>query len=111
MFRLPVCPHCGTVYRYSDVRKALRKKENTCYHCEKGFRAKVFPHILAEVIPLAAICIAVNIALLSRMKELELLPMFAVTVGFMILGWLIMPFFAGFTATNKTEKKKQCKHR
>lgn len=27
MFKLPVCPHCGTIYRYKDVKKELEKKK------------------------------------------------------------------------------------
>lgn len=96
MFRLPVCPHCGTVYRYKEVRQALRKKKITCYHCKKEFAAKRFPYLLVVMMPLAAVCVAVNIALLSRMKELELIPLFAATLVFILIGWAIEPFFVKF---------------
>ena len=50
MFRLPVCPHCGTVYRYHEVLTSVTKKEITCYHCHKGFRARIFPRVLIEAV-------------------------------------------------------------
>ncbi len=38
MPKLPVCPHCHTIYRYGDVSKLIFEKEHKCYHCEKKFR-------------------------------------------------------------------------
>ena len=96
MFRLPVCPYCGTVYRYRDTKEAVRNKENTCYHCQKKFKAKIFPYLLiGAVIPLVC-CIAVNIFLLTRMETLQLIPLFAVTLVFMLIIYLIIPFFTKF---------------
>ena len=33
-----VCPHCKTVYRYSDLKKIMWKKSDSCYHCKKNFK-------------------------------------------------------------------------
>lgn len=104
MFRLPVCPHCGTVYRYKDTRRAIKNKENTCYHCQKNFRSSIFPYIIVgAVIPLV-LCIAVNIFLLTRMKSLQLIPLFAVTLAAILIIYLIIPFFTKF---KKSEEKDQ----
>ena len=37
MFRLPTCPHCRTVYHYGEVRRAVFRKQEDCYHCKKSF--------------------------------------------------------------------------
>lgn len=104
MFRLPTCPHCGTVYRYKDTKEAIRKKENTCYHCNKRFRAKVFPGILAGAgLPLV-LCIAVNIIMLSRMEYAQLIPLFTVTVLFILLIIILIPFFTVFRKTDEKQK-------
>ena len=109
MFRLPVCPHCGTVYRYKDTKNALKNKENTCYHCNKRFTASMFPGIIiAAALPLA-ICIAINIFMLSRMKELLILPLIAVTLIFILIIYLIIPFFTSFGKTDKEKNKKDSK--
>ena len=106
MFRLPICPHCGTVYHYKEVRNAVKKKENTCYHCEKKFRARLFPGILiAAVIPIA-LSILLNLVMLNRMQEMQLLPLFAVTLAFLLIIYLIIPFFVSFKKNEKNDNKK-----
>lgn len=107
MFRLPVCPHCGTVYRYKDTKDAIRKKDNTCYHCQKEFRARIFPGIIVGAALPLVICIAINIFMLSRMKEAQLLPLFAVTLVFLLIVYLIIPFFTSFRKTEKDEKNNK----
>ena len=107
MFRLPVCPHCGTVYRYKDTKNAIRKKDNTCYHCQKEFRARIFPGIIVGAALPLVICIAINIFMLSRMKEAQLLPLFAVTLVFLLIVYLIIPFFTSFRKTEKDEKNNK----
>ncbi len=104
MFRLPVCPHCGTIYRYKDTKKAIRDKDNICYHCNKKFRAKIFPGILiGAVIPLI-LCIVINIILLSSMKEAQIVPLFAVTLVFLLIIYFIVPFFTKFRKTEDDKK-------
>ena len=105
MFRLPVCPHCGTVYRYKDTRAAIKNRENVCYHCEKKFVAKRFPYILAGALIPLILCIGINILLLSRMENLELLPLFAVTIGFLLIIYSIIPFFTKFKKIEDKDKK------
>ncbi|WP_405356346.1 MJ0042-type zinc finger domain-containing protein [Ruminococcus sp.] len=109
MFRLPVCPHCGTVYRYKDTKQAIRNKENTCYHCQKRFRAKMFPYILVGAILPLALCIGLNIFLLTRMTDLQLLPLFGVTLGFMLIIYLIIPFFTKFKKIEDGSKEQSNK--
>ena len=107
MFRLPVCPHCGTIYRYKDTKQAIKNKENTCYHCQKRFRAKRFPYLLVGALIPIVLCIALNIFLLTRMKNLELLPLFAVTLVCILIIYLIIPFFTKFKKSeNEKENKK-----
>ena len=103
MFRLPVCPHCGTVYRYKDTKKELKQKESTCYHCKKKFKASMFPGILIGGGILLILCIVLNILVLFRMKELQLVPLFLITIVFILLIYLIIPFFTSFKKTEKQD--------
>lgn len=109
MFRLPVCPHCGTVYRYKDTKKAIKNKENECYHCQKRFKSKLFPYILVGALIPLVLCIALNIFLLTRMTNLQLLPLFAVTIVFLLIIYIIIPFFTKFKKIEDKSKedKKQ----
>lgn len=108
MFRLPTCPHCGTVYRYKDTKDAIRKKENVCYNCRRKFAAKRFPYIIISAILPLILCIGLNLFLLSRMERLQLLPLFAVTLVFLLLIYVIIPFFTKFkkSVDEKEIKKK-----
>ena len=104
---MPVCPHCGTVYRYKDTKLALKNRENTCYHCQKKFRAKIFPDmIVGALIPLA-LCIGFNIFLLSRMTDLLLIPLFAATLVFLLIIYLIVPFFTRFKKEDNEENVRK----
>ena len=106
MFKLPVCPHCGTIYRYKDTKEAIKKKDNVCYHCNKKFRAGIFPGmIVGAILPLIA-CIAINIFLLTRMKEFQILPLIAVTLIFILIIYLIIPFFTKFRKTDDIKENK-----
>ena len=96
MFRLPVCPHCGTIYRYRDTKKAWKQKKNICYHCEKPFSAKLMPYAAIEALILLPLCIGFNILLLNRMIKLDLIALFAATGGFILLGYLLFPYFVHF---------------
>lgn len=106
MFHLPVCPHCGTVYRYKDTRQAIKNKDNTCYHCQKRFRARLFPTILVGAIIPLVLCIAINIFLLTRMTNLQLLPLFVVTLGFLLIIYIIIPFFTKFKKIEEESNEK-----
>ena len=119
MFRLPVCPHCGTVYRYKETKSTvgIKRKKNICYHCKKEFTASLWPFVAIEALVLAAICVVINILILSRMRELSLIPLFAVTVSFILLIYLIFPFFIRFRKSgeetktnNKTKSKNSAKN-
>ena len=106
MFRLPVCPHCGTVYRYKDTKDAIRKKDNTCYHCKKEFRARIFPYLLVGALIPLVLCIGMNIFLLTRMENLQLIPLFAVTLLCLLIIYLIIPFFTKFKKSENQNKKE-----
>ena len=105
MFRLPVCPHCSTVYRYKEVRRAIRDKQAVCYHCQKRFRVKIFPYLIVGALIPLALSIGVNIYLLTRMKNLQLIPLFAVTLSGLLIIYLIVPFFTRFKKPIEKEKK------
>ena len=105
MFRLPVCPHCKTVYHYKDTKKATKEKISVCYHCKKEFKASIFPGIFIIGAIVVALNILVNILLLSRMTGLNLLLLFIVTILFLGLIYILLPFFTTFSKTEDSNKK------
>ena len=69
----------------------------------------MFPYILVGVILPLALCIGLNIFLLTRMTDLQLLPLFGVTLGFMLIIYLIIPFFTKFKKIEDESKEKSNK--
>lgn len=118
MFKLPVCPHCGTIYRYKDVRKVWgedirntyrtlnhdKAHNHTCYHCHKEFSASGFPGILVLILIWLVVNIGTLLFALSVMTDLHMEWLFIITLAYMALFVLFVPFFMTF---RKTEKKKK----
>ena len=107
MFRLPVCPHCKTVYGYGDVKKLMFKKECECYHCSKKIRVKKIPGILVLVAIILLLCVVFNVLLLSKAVSLDLITMlimFGITIIFLVAGYFLIPFFVSFGKNKKDGK-------
>lgn len=69
----------------------------------------MFPYILVGAILPLALCIGLNIFLLTRMADLQLLPLFGVTLGFMLIIYLIIPFFTKFKKIEDESKEQSNK--
>lgn len=69
----------------------------------------MFPYILVGAILPLALCIGLNIFLLTRMTDLQLLPLFGVTLGFMLIIYLIIPFFTKFKKIEDESKEQSNK--
>lgn len=108
MFRLPVCPYCHTVYRYNKVRKVKSEgKTSVCYHCGREFRVdKKWGFLVLGLIILVA-AVATNLVILNNLTSLNMVPLIASTVSYIILGFILTPFFINFKKTDKkTDKNK-----
>ena len=116
MFRIPTCPHCGTVYRYGDVFKIIyrdrfQRKKNAektieCYHCQQRFEVRYLSGVMIAAIIWAALSIGTNLLLLSRMTRLDLVVMFIITIAYMAIAILLLPFFVSFKKCEKEKKKR-----
>ena len=95
MFRLPICPHCHTIYRYGDVKKASKKKFEKCYHCKNDFKvSKSGVWVLLLII--VAIGIAVNIFQITVFNNMNFIVMFVTNIVLILLAVLFLPFFVSF---------------
>lgn len=95
MFRLPVCPHCHTVYRYGDVKKVSKKKIEKCYHCKKDFKVSK-SGILILLLIVIAIGIEVNIFQINVFNNINFAVMFVTNIVLVIMAVLFLPFFVSF---------------
>ena len=110
MFKLPVCPYCDTVYRYSDVWKEIRRQsqmsknreaDNGCYHCHRCFKISWMPGGILLMILWIACSIGTNLLLLSRMTQLNIWLMMTATLLYFAVVIVICPFFVKFRTIEK----------
>lgn len=109
MFRLPVCPHCKTVYYYKEVIKN-KEKICTCYNCKGKFKQSKVKGYLILFLIIAVITVAVNILIINFCKDIleALVPVFILSLIMAVLGFLISPFFVKYIPVGeviKTENK------
>ena len=117
MFRLPTCPQCGTIYRYGDIvriicedcfqRKKDKKQTIECYHCQTEFKVQYLPGILILTVLWAIMSVGTNLLLLSRMTRLNLVVMFVMTIGYMAIAVILLPFFIRLKKCEEEKKKKR----
>lgn len=112
MFKLPVCPHCGTVYRYKDVAEILKQRfgmtkngDPICYHCKKKFKSSLIPGIFVLIPIWLLLNIGTLLLMLSRMSSLNIVLLFIITILYIMLMVLLIPFFVTFKKTEKKSKK------
>ena len=97
MFRLPVCPHCKTVYRYKEVKENNRKKVIQCYHCKKEFRnSRAGIIVLALIVCVAAALINVFILNITSDNFVSIIPISVISVIAVLIGMVLVPFFISY---------------
>ena len=97
MFKLPVCPHCKTVYRYKEVKENNKKKIIECYHCKKEFHnSRIGIAVLAVII--CVIAVLINIVILNRTADVlaSIVPISIVSITAVIIFLLLIPFFISY---------------
>ncbi len=106
MFKLPVCPYCYAIYRYSEIGK-LKEKECDCYHCGKRFsvnrKLKIVP-----VLIVCAVLVLINLYMMHTSIDINLFPMIIIDASAIFLSLLYVPFTIRFVPINsrKFERKK-----
>lgn len=109
MFRLPICPHCHTIYRYSEVKKATNHKKLTCYHCKKEFSVSK-KNIILLFIAVCVIAMVVNVIQLYISPSLNIMMIFATNIILVIIGLILVPYFIRFKKIFKKEDKSKLKN-
>ncbi len=102
MLKLPVCPHCHTVYTYSEVRKIAKEKSHICYHCKNEFKASKMPCIVL-VLVLLVLAVSVNVGVLYMTPSLNFYVLMAINIIFILIAVAFYPLFVAF----KKLKEKQ----
>lgn len=95
MPRLPVCPHCNTIYRYGDVSRVINKKSVVCYNCKKSFNVKRKNFLILFLI-IALFCAIFDVFELYMGAPSNLIVLVVTNVVFICVGLLLRPYFTIF---------------
>lgn len=95
MLKLPVCPHCKTIYRYKDVKKEAVKKECTCYHCGKKFRVSK-KKILILFLIIALITAIIDVLALYMIAGTSFIGLMILNIIAVTAGFFLIPYFTEF---------------
>lgn len=105
MFKLPVCPHCHTVYRYKDVKCVMNKKELECYNCKKKIKIS-HKGILVLILIAVLLSIGSTFLIFNIFHNATAIAAYIATLLIIILGFLARPFFVSFKSNESIEKKR-----
>lgn len=102
MFRLPVCPHCKTVYSYKEVKENNKKKLIKCYHCKKEFKNNRRGLIILGLMVLV-LTAAFNVFMLNNSSDIfvSVVLIAVISVIAVLIGILLIPFFIGYKKAKK----------
>lgn len=92
MFHLPVCPCCGTVYRYGDVRRMMRGKEQACYHCREKLTVSRRGWWVLGLLTVA-LSVGCNLLLMTVFHNTTYPALFFVTMLWIVAAYFLRPFF------------------
>ncbi len=101
IFKLPTCPYCNAVNRYSEVKKTTHNKIKKCHHCKKSYKIS---YIKGRIILISIICVVliiINIFLLKNTGGITI-PFLAVLDAVIILVSIqFFPFTVEYKKMNK----------
>ncbi len=101
LFKLPVCPYCHAIYRYSEIGN-IKGKECECYHCQKSFEV----NRRLRAVPVVIVCILliiINLFMMHTSIDLNLRPMIAIDAVSVFLSLLAFPFTVRFLPIKPTK--------
>ncbi len=98
-----VCPHCKTVYRYSDLKKIMWKKSEECYHCKKNFRVsrKSFLILALELIAIYAI---MNVIAIGVVESVNFISLFIMNIIPALAAVMLLPLYIEIIKEKKKHK-------
>lgn len=108
MFKLPICPHCHTVYDYKEVKSLTQSKsaEQTCYNCKKTFFVKKTKLIILALITVVVMSL-INIFDLCVINNINFFRLMAINVVVIVIAILLYPYFISFKAINNKNSKRK----
>lgn len=102
IFKLPICPYCHAVTRYSDVKRTTHDKIIKCHNCNKNYRVS---YLKGRIILILIVCIALIIINIFLLKQTQ-----GITIQFLAICDAVIVFisilFFPFTVKYKELPRK-----
>ena len=104
--KLPVCPHCGTVYQYGEIKK-MRDGSRYCYHCKKKFRVRKKLSIMLFMVIVCSLLVCSDLFILYYTFNINLIVMAAANAVILTASILLCPFTVRFVPEKITKSEKR----
>ena len=109
MLKLPVCPYCHAVYHYKTVRDTVKQKEMTCHNCKKTFSISYKKGRFVLLLVVSVFLVGLNLFLLNILENITIWGCLAVTVVFVFIAMLLLPYTVRYKKIQKGQKNRETK--
>lgn len=106
MIKLPVCPHCNTVFYYSDVVRLSKNKIGECYHCKKTFKVSKWKGRVIFYCIFAVLISLLDVIFLHITDTKTAIPIIVFTLICVVVSLLFLPYTVRFKSKEKIKNKK-----
>lgn len=94
--RLPLCPHCGARFFYTQVKKAKKQDTMICKHCKKQFQISYKKGTVLLIVLAILILIILNMLLLAYFPLTNIVGLFLVTIMGISITYFFIPYTVRF---------------
>ena len=104
MYKLPLCPYCGSRFLYGQVRDAAKKTSLQCGYCKRTITVAYKKHRNRHFLLSILVMILVNIgtlAILSNTDSLVLPYVLVLTVIMVCISYYLLPYTVHFTKPDR----------
>ena len=105
MLKLPVCPYCGAVYYYKDVRNAAKQATACCHHCKLRFGVRARTPRILLLLCAALLMVALDVLFLWMFPNINLAALYLVTLCLVAASLLLAPYVVRFIPLEKKYRK------
>lgn len=104
MYKLPLCPYCGSRFLYGQVRDAAKKPSLQCGYCKRTIAVKYKKYRNRHFLISALVMVLINIGMLAllSMTDATVLPyLLVLTVIMVCVAYLLLPYTVRFVKPDR----------
>lgn len=104
MYKLPLCPYCGSRFLYGQVRAAAKKPSLQCGYCSRTITVEYKKYRNRHFLISALVMVLVNIAVLAILSNTDahVLPyLLVLTVIMVCISYGLLPYTVRFTKPDR----------